>query len=605
MLYRKLPLLLILNLSLFLCPKAEGKNRIILKTGDNLEWLQQEENSVIIVNREIDLKKATFNVPKNSTLKFKRKGLLKNGTLNGNNTSLKGKVKLRCELTGSFANEDVLVSWLDYNDRASLTKQIISIFNLPKPCTLRVDRDIALDGSQRWVNYISIAGNHSVKSCCVFRVNGDVKLKDVTFSDFESYRELFIDLRDMTRPVNINIENVRFDGNWNISRFIYCPYQKFSSESNIQITNSTFSKVRNYVVQFRPACTGRITNNVIEDIGTTEFSNVVAFHLGDSDDETGRMNAMAFVIADNKFKDFKVPYNTKDDGREAHAILIYGHDNTVKGNRVVNFYSPQTGTSDTGQDSEGIYLKGGGNVVEDNYLEECIGTGPDGAITIKTFYGNNVIQRNIIKHKYGIGIQCYTPNSTIENNRIYSELQAEIGLVMLGNSGSTIVNNVFSSTGAKEYHAAITLQKCVGVTIRNNQFVNTSGVLTTYGCKDEIAFENNTVELNDMIYGSNTYYTAPFVIHDDMAEFVVKNNTIMAKGVRSSQLIEAPEGFKGAVRFNDNTLHMTDSKEVQSVITYLVRNVKTLTATQNTELSKEKKIRSVSNLNNKLTLDRK
>lgn len=602
--YKKLQFIFVFILFL---PYAGTANHQFTVSGSisGTESNHREKKTIYVINHEIDLKKGIFSIPHNTELRFTRRGLIKNGTIYGDNTTLKGRVKLHCKMTGSFTNKVIPVSWLNYSDGEELTNQIVSIFNLSTPSIIKVDKDISLDGSRRDVEYISFYGNKRIKNCCCFRVRGDVLLRDVTFCSIEKYHELFLDFGDILRPISINIENVTFDGCWNVSRFLYCPYQKFITQSQISVANSHFTRIYNYVFQFRPACTGVIYGNLIENIGTDELSSVVGFHLGDSDEEEERMNAISFEISENIFRDFRIPYCIIDDRREAHALLLYGHNNIIKGNKVENFYSQKTYSSETGKDCEGIYLKGGGNVIIDNYLEDCIGGAPDGAITIKTFYGNNLIKGNTIKHKYGIGIQCYTPNSTIENNKIYSEQKAEVGLAMLGNSGSNIDNNVFFSSGAKDYHAAIALQKCSGIDMRYNQFENTSSVLTTYGCKNEISFENNTIELTNMIYGTNTYYTAPFAIHDDTAVFVFSHNTIKARGVRSSQLIEAPDGFKGEVRFNDNTLFMSDTKEVESVLSFLVRNVKTLTINQNKELSKEKRIRSVSNLNNNMTLDNK
>ena len=595
---RKLHLVLLVTLSLFFSANIEGAKRIVLKSGENFERLEHKENAIIIINREIDLNGGTFIAPMNSTLKFKKKGLIKNGTLQGNNTTLCGKVKLHCGFAGTFTNEEIPASWLQISDSVLLTKQIASLFNLSKVCSVRMDKDIVLDGSIQRVAYVSIEGKYWIKNSCVFRANGNIRLKDVTFSGFEKYRELFIDLRDISGPVNIDIEDVNFDGNWNISRFIYCPYQDFEYPSNILVYNSYFTRLKNFIVQFRPSCTGRIINNKIYNIGTNEKSNVIGFHLGDSDDEVKRLCAKSFAISNNVFKDFIVPYNNDDDGREAHAVLLYGHDNIVRDNKVINFFSQELGNSCTGCDSEGIYLKGGNNTVINNYLENCIGGPPDGAVTIKSTYGNNRIIGNIIKHKYGLGIQCCSPNSIIEQNTIYSEHEAEAGIAMLSNTGSTVRNNKLSATSGKDYHSAIALVNCDNVSIRGNQFSNTSCIFTTYTCRGQIIFDGNEVDLNGLIYGSNTYYTAPFELHDDTADYIMNNNSFKLKGVRASQLIEAPEKFKGSVILKSNSLHFEDSDEIQSKIIYMVRNVKSLTVEQNVETTKVKRIDKVSNLSN-------
>lgn len=109
-------------------------------------------------------------------------------------------------------------------------------------------------------------------------------------------------------------------------------------------------------------------------------------------------------------------------------------------------------------------------------------------------------------------------------------------------------------------------------------------------------FESNEVNLSGMVYGINTYYTAPIQLHDDTAEYVINNNTFTITGVRASQLIEAKDSFDGNVMLRENVIDLEDDKETQSAMTYLVRNVKSLKAEKNDERSKVKKIGRVSNL---------
>lgn len=583
---------------------SEGKTRIVIKSNENIQYQLQFENASYVVRNTIDLQGESVLIPEGSDLIFKRKGSIHNGEIIGQGTTFKGKVKLYCTLSGTFLNEVIPVSWLCVSDRTLLSKQISSIFNLNRPCVVKLDNDITMDGTLNNVEYIALSGKKRISNSCRYKVSGDVFLHGVLFDGFESYRELFLDLREIADAVTIDISGICFDGCWNTSRFLYCPYKKIEKASTINISSCYFSKVKNYIIQFRPLCKGSIRDNRFENIGTDEFSNVIGINLGDSSDDEDRLCANGFEITNNIFKDFKVPYNDTDDGREAHAILIYGYNNIIRRNHVINFYSSQMPNGDPGRDCEGIYIKGGNNSIEDNYLDNCVGTTPDGAITAKSNRANNRIVGNTIKHKFGIGIQCYTSNSIIEDNRLFSEQNAEAGIAMARNTGSTIRNNVFTAGSGKEYHSAIAMVNCEGISIIGNHFNNTSCILTTYKSRGKIKFDSNEINLSGLIYGTNTYYTAPFELHDDTAEFVIMNNSIKATGVRSSQLIEAPESFMGSVQLIENSLHIEDSKELQSEITYLVRNVKTLTSLQNKELSKNKKIRSVSNLNNKLTLEK-
>ena len=594
--------ILILSFTLFSLPpfvSIEGKNRIVLRTIDDLKHLAIVENTTYIIRDCIDLGGDTFNVPIRSELYFKRKGVLKNGTLKGDNTRLNGKVKLDCILEGSFLNKEILVSWLNYNDRDKLSNQVTSVFNLAKPCVLLVDTEISMDGSVREVAYVAMEGNKKIRNSCRYRSHGDIYLKGVSFVDFEDYRELFLDLISITEPVNIEIDNILFDGCWNVSRFAYCPYKEFDSQSKIDITYSSFSRIKNYVIQFRPACTGMINYNLFENIGTDEMSNVIGLHLGDSDEHENRLSAESFSILNNKFKDFKVPFSDEHHAREAHAVLLYGHNNVIKGNYVSNFYSPQTGCSETGYDSEGIYLKGGNNLIEDNTLLDCIGSSPDGAITIKSDYENNTIRRNTIVHKYGIGIQCYTPNSRIEENSISSSYMAEAAIALLANHSTTIdKNNMSLKNDSSFYHAAIELIRSNDIFVTGNEFKETSGLLCTYSCDGVIFFNNNRITLSDKVYGGNTYYTAPVALHNDYASFYFDGNNIKLKSINSSQFIEAPDVFNGKLVFNNNVITVDDELDDKRFISYLVRNVDDIKIEGNTISDPKNKIKVLSNRHN-------
>ena len=590
--------LLQIILFLFVFIFAEGKNKVVLNSNRDIQQQLAAANTTYLVKRTINLHGKTVSIPESSVVEFSRKGKIVNGVIIGNNTLLKGNVQFSTEMVGTFCNDEVPVSWLCVSDRTLLSRQIASIFNLDKPCVVKLDKDIIMDGSRKEVNYVSVSGKKRIENSCRYKVEGNVSLHGVSFTGFESFGELFLDLRAIPQAVTIDISDIHFDGCWNTSRFLYCPYKKIEDLSTINISSSTFTRVKNYVIQFRPLCTGIIHNNRFEEVGTDEFSNVIGLNLGDSSDDEDRLCANGFEISKNVFKDFRVPYNDKDYGREAHAILIYGYRNKIRENQIINFYSTQTANGDPGRDCEGIYLKGGDNVVENNYLGDCVGSTPDGAITAKSNRSNNRIAGNTIRHKFGIGIQCYTPNSVIENNKVISGQNAKAGLEMARNFGSTIRNNEFEAASGKEYHSAVALVSCEGISITGNQFNNTSCILTTYKSMGKITFDNNEVNLSGMIYGTNTYYTSPFELHDDTAEYVMNNNSFTMKGVRTSQLVKAPEGFKGRVLLKANELHLEDSNEVQSSMTYLVRNVKSLTVEQNTDRSKKKRISKVSNMNN-------
>ena len=84
----------------------------------------------------IDLNGQTVALPKDCTLQFK-KGQIKNGKIVFQNTRLEGKVKIRCDVSGTLSNETVYVRWFaDIVKRRSkvqdISPTIQAVFNVSK-----------------------------------------------------------------------------------------------------------------------------------------------------------------------------------------------------------------------------------------------------------------------------------------------------------------------------------------------------------------------------------------------------------------------------------------------------------------------------------------
>ena len=571
---------------------------VILNSNNSIDSQMVQAGVTYVVLDTIDLKESAVFVPSNSTIKFKKHGLIRNGILHFNNTYLKGPIRLDCKFDGSIKNEEIAVSSFNIDNPVALTSQIESVFNLETNCKIVVDKDVTLDGSIREVRFVALEGKKSIRNSCCYRVEGNINIQYVSFKDFVKHKEVFLDCSKKKKAFTVTINNILFDGSHNIDRFLFCPYIENLDATPLRIENSRFTKVNNFIVCYRSDCSGLISNNKIYSIGTSDYSSVCAFLLGCSDE---KYNANKFIIDHNIIDDVLVPYSKEHNGREAHIFLLYGHYNFIRYNLLSNMHVEQGPWTDTGLDSEGIYIKGGNNVIEGNSLDNCIGSSPDGSITLKTSFDNNRVTNNVIKHSYGVAIQCYTPKSIIAKNKIISTHKAEEGIAMLNNSNSLIVANEFQSIDDKgDFHAAIALSRCEGISIKMNTFLNTSGVITTYKCKGKILFENNGIGIKNKVYGENTYYTAPFEIHDDTALFILKGNKLEGCGLRASQLIEAPREFKGALVCDNNTIDIEDSESVKSYINYMVRNISNLTFKNNIELSSKAIIERASNLQNTL-----
>lgn len=598
---KKIIIEFLIAIALFNSLSATAKH-VILNSTNSINTQMNQEGVTYVVQDTIDLNGSAIVVPSNCTIKFKKHGILRNGVFHFNDTYLKGPIRLDCKFDGSITNKEIAVSSFNTDNPVALTSQIESVFNLANHCKLVVDKDITLDGSTRDVRFVALEGNKTIRNSCSYRVEGNVTIQHVSFKDFMRHKETFLDCSKKKKVSTVTINDIIFDGSHNIDRFLYCPYIENLDATLLRIENSSFTKVNNFIVCYRSDCSGVISKNKVYSIGTSDYTSVCVFLLGCSDE---KYNANSFIIDHNIIDDVLVPHSKEHNGREAHIFLLYGHNNSIHYNLLSNMYTEQGPRTDTGLDSEGIYIKGGNNVIEGNSLDNCIGSSPDGAITLKTSFDNNRVTNNVIKHSYGVAIQCYTPKSIIAKNKIISTHKAEEGIAMLNNSNSLIVANEFQSIDDKgDFHAAIALSRCEGISIKMNTFLNTSGVITTYKCKGKILFENNGISIKNKVYGENTYYTAPFEIHDDTALFILKGNKLEGCGLRASQLIEAPREFKGALVCDNNTIDIEDSESVKSYINYMVRNIKSLTFNNNIEISSKAKIEQASNMQNSIKIIR-
>ena len=431
---------------------------------------------------------------------------------------------------------------------------------------------------------LTIIGNgNTVSDFAFIKCNGNLSVSDVSFNDFR--REgVFIEYSAATcKKPTIRMSNVQFDGCHKIDRFLRSYLNQNITEASIQIENCEFTKVTEYVIQFASNCTGRITNSKIYDIGNSNKSHVSGIWLGYQDEFLAR----GLVIDNNTVENICAPYNTKDDGREAHGIIVYGNNNLVIRNSVKNIYSIEGLNGDPGMDTEGIYLKGSNNEVAFNSVINATGSGSDGAITVKhngegKFSKNNSVHDNVISNTYSCGIVLYTDKSYIYNNVITLGSNSECGVEVF--CGKTITINDNNVTRSKtslvkdDFSGAIIVSKCKNVVVRHNTILNVPTLLNVIKHEGTLKIENNVMELAEGCkFGVNTKYTAGIIFQNcGKGRISLRSNTISGKGVRGSQLVE----FTGSahiksIKLDNNELYFIDSQEQATFLDYVLRNVPT------------------------------
>lgn len=174
--------LLVLFLYCFLSLPVSGMPKVVLNPNRPIQQQLAKGDTRYIIKSPIDLQGRTIVVPASSILDFKRKGSLINGTLTGNETTLRNPRLRGILFKGSFANQEVTID--KHFDVETDFWNFIKCF--PK-ADIILERDISLPNPSSkdiTIDRFHIDGRgHTIKvqSCPILR-NPDVKLLNVTFN---------------------------------------------------------------------------------------------------------------------------------------------------------------------------------------------------------------------------------------------------------------------------------------------------------------------------------------------------------------------------------------------------------------------------------------
>ena len=522
----------------------------------------------IIIKREIDLLDCCLTLPDNSELYFKRKGSIHGGSIVCNHLLLSGNPRIGSQINGSIDNESIKASWLLFSNPISISSFVTALFNQEKAIPLILDKDIALDGSEKEVRHVIFLGDghHKIKNSCIYSMLGNVTLKDCHISIQSPAVHLFNFDRCSQNNIRIDVENCAFEAYHNIDRLFHSGIYQKKKGDYIKISNSTFSGFNHFIIDFKNTCSGEFCGNSISDCGTSKYNHVVMLWLGDGAHDSF---VNQWTIRDNHFGKMVAPYSDRDDSREAHAILIYGNNNIIENNTIQEFVSANSERFRPGKDAEGIYIKGSFNKIINNSLLNCIGSSPDGAITIKLPANDNIIDSNSIFHDEGVGIQCYSDNSIISKNKVESRGNAEAAISVFVSTGMFIKNNDISAISiTQKYKAAIEVLKSKSIEIQDNEFKGSPSLITISSCSGDIILSKNRAEIKGFSYGTNTYYNAPFVIQGGTYNSRIDDNQIVFINCRASQIVYCDPNHTGDVSFRNNKV----SIDRGSVFSYVVRN---------------------------------
>ena len=476
---------------------------------DGVDFSSQiiKANFVYEIRDKFDLDGQTVTVPTNSTLMFNG-GQIVNGTLVCDNTTFSGNVNIKVLLQGTIVNDYIYSSWFT-SDSYSLNSDIVnSICNLQSEQTLVFNKDITLNAGTLTVSKIKFQGENNavINNPPIFRSTGNIFVKDLNFRNIEVISQLFNSYANIHSVVTF--ESVTVDGCSTLRSVYHAEYKNEEAYNNkyvnLTINNCEFYNVKGIVISCEAPDKAIITDNYIHDIGTTEIKPVIGVLLG------VEPNYVSYdsLISNNKIENILCAVSTGHDSREVHGILIYGFKNKVINNYISNIHSLDENQEQVppGADSEGLYLKGGDNLIEGNYISYAgSGSTVDGTICLKGGQENNIIRNNIIYLSGGTAITSYNNKTNISNNYIYAKDRLSFGiyLVKAGStgspSGSVIENNTISciyDTVTYAFGTAFGIQSSFNNLIRGN---------ITYNCAKCTYFLGND-SYNNVIRDNKFYW---------------------------------------------------------------------------------------------------
>ena len=257
-----------------------------------------------------------------------------------------------------------------------------------------------------------------------------------------------------------------------------------------------------------------------QDIGyetTSALKSVFPLRLGYSNIAGDKAKAIGYEVEDCVFSNIVASYNAVNDGRELHGLLAYGDSIHVVNNQFRNLSTSFSKCTDTGMDSEMLYIKGSYNIIDNNTFTNGTGSRSDAVVTLKTpMTDGNVIRNNhfLLSSSVGKFIYLGGRNHIIEGNEFRSSIKDTTKTVSYaiylshhdedkGHERVMISDNVFSFTGTDNY-MAVYANRRGDLSIQNNTFINPSKLLKCNKREGNLVVNHNTISM-ERVNGELSY----------------------------------------------------------------------------------------------------
>lgn len=552
---------------------------IRIRSGRPLQEQLTVSNAVYIVSGRIDLNGASMTLPANSTLLFKRNGLLTKGTLQGNKTQLSGKPRFEdVHLKGEFTTQEFYTSWCSAN---SLSDYIEDVMNLGGESTVVVDCDITLNDQKKYVDHLNLKGKKKTitNSDRYYITYGGTNISDLKFcwdkgpvqEPKDNYRAVVIywDLLQKDTTLTTNIINVEADGGRYYSFFM--KQYKSSTEPKLTIVNTIeSSKFENFTRGAIWTCggTGRVKDCQFNKIGydaSSKLFSVYPLRLGYSNIVGEKGKAIGYEVSGCKFCEIVAAYNAENDGRELHGLLAYGDSIIVRNNQFVTLSTSFGEVTDPGSDSEILYIKGSYNTIENNTFKNGVGSSSDAVITLKTGETEgNTIKNNTLYVSSNAGKFLYIGgrNHIVVDNKFistYAEpIEGDSYCIYLGHhtqdSGKesiVIQHNYFSFTGKSGY-MAVYANSWGSMILEGNTFLNPNKLLKCNKREGNVYVKDNIVVLDEVLGKEEDIFIS--LSYGDGFVADINNNDFSITSTKTGLLVSG-----SSYRFVNNSLNLNKS----------------------------------------------
>lgn len=580
---RTLLVIVVFMITLASC-ESQAKT-IHIRSGRPLQEQLTEANAVYLINERIDLNGVTVILPSNSTLKFKRKGLLTNGTLHGNGTQLSGKPRFDgVRLKGKYATQEFYASW---SSARAISDYIEDVMNLGGESAVVVDCDITLNDQKKYVGHLNLKGKKKTitNSDRYYITYGGTNISDLKFrwdkgpvqepKDNYSAVVIYWELLQKDTTLTTNIKNVEADGGRYCSFFM--KQYKSSIEPKLTMVNDIedcmFENFTRGVV-WTCGGSGQVKNCQFKNIGyedTSVLLSVISLRLGYSNVAGDRAKAIGYEVSGCTFNNIVAAYNSNNDGRELHGLLAYGDSTIVRKNEFTTLSTSFTKPYDTGRDSEILYIKGSWNIIDSNCFKDGAGTQSDGVVTLKSIDSEgNVVSNNRFlttvsnsKFVYVAGKSVGIEGNEFRNTHTTPSEDIAYAIYLghhnenSGNESARISNNIFSFDSMSNY-MAIYANRRGNCSIENNTFYYPQKLLKNNNREGYLNFKNNRVLIENQQGKTN----------DNLIEIASSGGNIAIVDGNEFNIINSVTGklVNGSnYQFNNNKMSIVNST-LQSIL---------------------------------------